>query len=221
MININGLNIATDIDSIAVTVSGGVDSTLLLYLTAKYFNEENINIDLHLITGYRHPDQLSTATNVINYIKDKFPNINWQEHHAYDNTWDQSKYEFRGQADKDNRAPFLRLYDIRHILHGRVLTTLTKSELNYCEEFYPREVAKIRVREKTFKYTKNYTANNGHTYITHFPITFNTKKEIIDMYTTFNIVDLLPKTISCYGQSKIPCKVCPACVEKYRLLDYY
>ncbi len=37
MININGLNIATDIDSIAVTVSGGIDSTLLLYLTAKVF----------------------------------------------------------------------------------------------------------------------------------------------------------------------------------------
>jgi len=226
MIIINGLTIGNNDNSyygnpnsLAITISGGIDSALVLYLLAKELNDTSNDTPIYIITGHRHPDQLPAARRVVNYVKDKFPNINWQTHWDYNNIWDHSLYIDRGRSDVHARASFLRYHDIRHILHGRVLTTLASNEMDNLSKNYPVQVAKIIKREKAFKWTKNHKANNGHYYRTHYPITFNTKKEVVDMFHEFNIEDLLPQTISCFHQSKTPCEVCPSCIEKHRLID--
>ena len=63
---------------VVVSVSGGLDSSALLFLLCKYFP----SVEKHIFTGddVNHPQDACNAENVVNYIKKKIPNHNIKSH---------------------------------------------------------------------------------------------------------------------------------------------
>ena len=77
-INVNSKNVG-------IFLSGGLDSAVILYLIAKAFTENNINVPIQPVTIRRgNPTNMKEfdrvdiypyADKIINFVKSKFPNI--------------------------------------------------------------------------------------------------------------------------------------------------
>jgi len=71
-------------NSIAVSSSGGADSTLLAHLLCSLITEYNVTIDVHFISHIRmwktRPWQVHNCENIYNLFNKKFPNIKFYRH---------------------------------------------------------------------------------------------------------------------------------------------
>ena len=77
----------SDWKKIAVSVSGGADSALLLFLLSSLIDKNNLSIEINVITNIRmwksRPWQRKNSLDVFNYIKDRFPNIRFIRHENF------------------------------------------------------------------------------------------------------------------------------------------
>lgn len=77
------LHFNKDWNSIAVSVSGGADSALLLYLLCKEVTTQTVHIINNVRCWKTKPWQQHDADCVIAWFKSKFPNINFQLHRNF------------------------------------------------------------------------------------------------------------------------------------------
>ena len=84
--NVSGVYIPLDNSwkNIGIGMSGGVDSTLLVYILCTLIEKHNLDISVHVLSHVRmwklRPWQKSINLNVFNYIKNRFPNINFKRY---------------------------------------------------------------------------------------------------------------------------------------------
>jgi len=211
----------THLDKVLVSLSGGIDSAVLLYMLAKQNDTINCRTEVYAITGHRKPDTLSAAKYVWGFVQNKFPNINWKSHFDYDNYYDKSYYTHRGAADHEHRSIFMEEHNLKDVLHGRVRTNLTEEQLKKCEARHPQAVSKLLLNRNVVETKKTYMPENKWEYTIHRPIAHLNKINIINYAKKNNIQELLTETISCYSQLKTPCKQCPSCIEKMEILGHY
>jgi hypothetical protein len=87
--NINGVPIPLDSKwtNIGIAVSGGADSALLCYILCKLVTDNNLNIEVHIISNIRgwknKPWQRQNSLDVYNYICQEFPNITFKRHENF------------------------------------------------------------------------------------------------------------------------------------------
>jgi hypothetical protein len=71
-------------NSIGVAVSGGADSALLAFLLCKIIQENNLAVNVHIISNIRgwktKPWQQYDSLNVFQWLVNRFPNINFSRH---------------------------------------------------------------------------------------------------------------------------------------------
>ena len=105
-------------------------------LASKYNYASKTHI--YAITGYRKDDTLLASKYVWTYVRLLFPELKWKKHLSYNNTYDKNEFGHRGKADHELRIlPQLKEYKIKHVLHGRVRTTLndlSKFKDNYSQD---------------------------------------------------------------------------------------
>ena len=205
-------------DKVAVSLSGGIDSAILLHMLASKYDYAS-KTHIYAITGYRKDDTLLAAKYVWTYVKLLFPELKWKKHLSYNNTFDKSEFGHRGKADHELRSPQLKEYKIKHVLHGRVRTTLddlSKFKDNYSQATNKLDINKTKI--ETYKYVE---PTNKWNYYLHRPISHLFKSHVIQYAINNNIEELLTNTISCYKQTITPCGACPSCVEKMELLGHY
>jgi len=87
--NVNGVPIPLDPKwtKIGIAVSGGADSALLCYILCKLITENNLNIEVHVISNIRgwklKPWQRQNSIEVFEYIKQAFTNITFKRHENF------------------------------------------------------------------------------------------------------------------------------------------
>lgn len=87
--SINGLSIPFNRDwkSISISVSGGADSGLLLYLLSEHIETHNLNTSIHVIHNIRcwksRPWQKYVFESVFDYIQNRFKTIEFTTHYNF------------------------------------------------------------------------------------------------------------------------------------------
>ena len=89
-------------DKVAVSLSGGIDSAVLLHMLASKYDYAS-KTHIYAITGYRKDDTLLAIKYVWTYVRLLFPELKWKKHLSYNNTYDKNEFGHRGKADHELR----------------------------------------------------------------------------------------------------------------------
>jgi hypothetical protein len=232
--SINFLNFDTTFANkkLMLSLSGGTDSALLLYLFCLY--KPDWDIICHTgIDKYKDPWLGEYASDIIHFMNKTFPNVNIiHEIYKFDSLDDRnlyySKKEWDAQPDKSilptpegfskawTARPFKRKirqkYKLKLSTHG----ISHNPPVDVQKEMGFRNTVET-LRDKKYDELKPGTNGNIH----YMPFINIDKKFIAGLYEQFNLIDtLFLSTMSCIGFKKEtknftePCRKCFWCYEK-------
>ena len=100
---ITEVTIPSEQKDIGISLSGGLDSSLLLFIVCSIIEQNQTNVILHPMTGNDEVRPcLPVVNKVIDWHKDKF-NITWADHIVWDNSRIHGK---KIKIDSENMAKF-------------------------------------------------------------------------------------------------------------------
>lgn len=206
-------------NKIAISMSGGLDSSLLTFLLCKEIFDSKKDIEIFPLHGIDNtrPTSPENIQNIINFLKDSFPSINIHNMKVWDNTKD--FYIF-----KDNVAKIIKdtngiskkcfEHNINYVYGGRTANP-PKNITDDFGGFYQKE------RTHDNKQPESEWVDEFNAYLIRPWVNLD-KKYIYEQYKKYNLLDTLePLTWSCIGFAKQtnfftePCKTCYWCKEKY------
>ena len=194
---------------IGINLSGGCDSSLLLYFTLKELKSHQTIIPITGVHNAR-PSNIWNVEEIVLLMRELFPDKNIGEHAVdyYDKDFEKDKVNKHREHEQ-------KLWDAKTIevlFHGRTANP-------------PIEEAEIH--NLTFKRENQRDGNEKFVYHENhnrpFYVPFNNvdKRFISENYKKFNLMEeLFPITASCVGYAKDtdnfskPCRVCWWCREK-------
>lgn len=190
--------IPSDAKKIGILVSGGIDSSLLLYLLCKEIADNNLPMSIYAFS-MKVPNrfQKNITQNIINYISEK-------THVTVTYNSQMRKYLIRNGV-----KTILDVYSLDYVFTG-------------CNKVVYDEFTPTRIIRDDTPPVRGEPLNSSHLR----PFINLDKREIIGLYVQENITDLLPLTISCGIAETHPpeiqeCLECYFCMEKRWALDFY
>jgi|ETNmetMinimDraft_13_1059891.scaffolds.fasta_scaffold71565_2 7-cyano-7-deazaguanine synthase in queuosine biosynthesis len=211
----------TDVTNIDIWCSGGIDSTLLLYMIVKKMQEENHPGTLQPICVDRRKEVLTTKIVIDKIIElTQFKNIN--------------ELIIVDHIDDDLKVP-IEKYELERATEGKTQLTYTGINKNPPPDWPKEDVLEEDVRgENAVRileyYSINVAGNKEFEQWWKFPLISTNKKEIAKLYKEYNLLDnLLPLTVSCsrcgaYGKYNTwpePCGKCRQCKQKFWGFNFY
>jgi hypothetical protein len=241
---------------VGIFLSGGLDSAVILYLIAKSFSENNITTPIQpvtirrgnptLLTEYDRVNIYPYADKIINYVRNKFPEVNILDTLKEDaNYWWASVHE---NGRNIGSYTFLQTVLSNYLIWSYTRSNIIENYFNssydylYCEYFgttkNPPKESSVPQSEESHRdyFTENYvkdcatTINSGYKdYIAYYQPFRNADKRItMWLANQFDILeDLLPITRSCEGgpieteNFTKECMECWWCLERHWALINY
>ena len=194
---------------IYIGVSGGTDSALVLYLTAKEISENlDSSYQIFPICGLdiNRSSNLEEIKKIISIISKEFPNVKI-------NTLNSCFYD---KYDKNYKNKLrVTLENIKDLKNSVFLTGVTK---NLPENLIVPEGTKSKARNNGNEILFNHPTLPD--LLCYRPLGNIIKFDIADMYEKFPLLKtIFPYTLSCVNpvplHSKNPCKKCYWCQEKF------
>tara|TARA_Y100000015_G_scaffold41763_1_gene48280 strand:- start:799 stop:1521 length:723 start_codon:yes stop_codon:yes gene_type:complete len=206
---------------IGINLSGGADSSLVMFMTCRELEARKSDATIIPITGVHNarPTNIWNAEEIVQLFKEMFPSVNIGEHEV-------DYYDKNHEKDKVNhhRAHEDRLRDngtIEVLFHGRTANP-TKAEAEKHNLMYKREERRDRHGHDRVPYHEHH----GKPF--YCPFEFVDKRFVATQYKKFNLMDnLFPLTASCVEYAEKtdyftkPCKECWWCREKKWAFDMY
>lgn len=202
--HIDGIDIPYPQDSnkIAISLSGGADSTLLAYILCQIPNITDIHCISHTRMWKTRPWQTWDSLRIFSWLEEKFPTIKFTRHSnfiapelEYGNIGPSLTDEYGKSVSGDNIQ--IRAY-AEYICHWYKINVyynaVTRNPRNY-------NLGGMKERDIESTSTNQHLRlkQHMHGYAIH-PFRFIEKDWIIKQYIKFNILDLLHITRSCEGQ---------------------
>ena len=217
-----------DYKSLYVTVSGGVDSALGLFLLAKHITENNLNTKITVATGvepqphYVRNDK--NAKKIVSIISDMFPNVNIENHLI---TFLEGYDRLTEGYPKVTRSRTMHINDWENgdydLGIGFVSSFPKLDEMKKDKALYEKSLT-VGPEDRNWTGEKNDKINGKWWQ----PFLNKTKKDFADLYEEHNLMDsLFPYTASCVGKAETtnnftkPCQKCFWCLEKYWAFNMY
>lgn len=247
-------NVLINVNSkhVGIFLSGGLDSAVILYLIAKSFAENNIKTPIQPVTVRRgNPTPLTEfdrvdiypyADKIINYMRNKFPNVNILDNIKEDaNYWWATIHE---NGRNIGSYTYTMTYLSNYLLwtHRQNIEEYFESTYDYlyCEYFgttkNPPKDSTVPQSEEGHRdyFTDNYIINYatsieyGNRVAYYLPFRNADKRITMWLANKFNILeDLLPITRSCEGgpieteNFTKECMECWWCLERHWALNNY
>lgn len=204
--------IPDNVKKIAVSVSGGADSTILLYILCKHIKENNLDITILPTTAVvlAKPIMVEGAFRVVNKIRELF-------NHDIDFLLDNHMF-YTGLKSTE--------YNIRHdvtLLDEGVVDMIISGTTTFPPEDISKKLGMWENRPQYRAVDLNVSVHDqiDENHTVYKPFTFVDKRFVAEMYEQFGVMDTLyPITRSCIksfsqtrGWSK-PCGKCHWCVER-------
>lgn len=192
---------------IGISFSGGVDSSLLVYLVMKQFKNEVVHL-FTVSTVERNLSQHKITSDVLNKICQLTGNYNVVQHMLIQNT------NVEGAAN-------LQVLPNKMLYEQQIVTSIL-----YGDNRNPPKNCGIDGIEQFEMFNESSRSPNGYRSLMispgrYWPLTNLDKQDVIKIYHQHNILDtLFPLTRSCgkeYGTS--PCGTCWFCKERQWGLD--
>ena len=203
-----------DFTKIGINLSGGTDSSLLLFFTCKKLKQLKSKAEINLVTGVHNlrPTNIWNTEEIIDLFKEWFPNLNWGEH--YVNYYDKDNEKDKPNKHREHENLLRNENKIEVLFHGRTANP-DKEEAKKHNLLYKREER----RDKHRNGRQPYHEHHGKPF--YCPFEYVDKRFVTEMYHKFNLMkDLFPITASCVEYAKKtnyftkPCKECWWCREK-------
>ena len=230
---INGVPIIFDKQDkdIAITLSGGADSTMLLYLLCTIIRTQALKTRIHCMTLLRFTEDRmyleDVVTGVINYIKEKFPDIEIIQHWGFiptalemtplsalevglrkTNAYAEFEPVMKRGANADVFAVHAYSMYIRkkHNICWQYDGTTTNPEHTADGKFTPvfRNPRTLDENDMRGAYTLSEWYNQAdrqHTTLVNSPFEFIQKNWVMAQYKNFGLEELLELTRSCEGST--------------------
>ena len=198
-----------DFTKIGINLSGGVDSSLLLFFTCRKLKQLKSNAEIVLVTVVHN---IWNAQEIVELFKEWFTEINWGGHRIdyYNKNYEKDKVNKHRNHENKLRAQGI----IEVLFHGRTANP-DKEEAKKHNLLYKREER----RDKHGNQRQPYHEQHGKPF--YCPFEYVDKRFIAEMYHKFNLMkDLFPITASCVEYAEKtdyfskPCKECWWCREK-------
>ena len=203
-----------DTDKIAISMSGGLDSSLMTWLLCKEISDKNKNTKIYPLHGIDNtrPTSPENIQNIINFLRNSFPTVEINDML----TWDNTKDHKIPKSKKDSRGlkKWVLNHNIKYLYQGRTANP-------------PKEIL-----EQFGGHYEDIRSHDNKKIIKEFIIPFNAylirpwanvdKKYIYEQYKKHNLLNTLePLTWSCIAYAEDtnfftePCKGCYWCKEKH------
>lgn len=213
-------DISEEYKKVAVSCSGGADSSILLYIVVKYLKDNNRNDTtvsvLTCANDFKHRWNARKAADVINYIIDKLEWNQFDTHYTYYRDFQDFKYfqEVENKLFIDNRIDL--------VIRGLTCNPKQSGPI-FIENF---ENQMIDITSTGLDIRNNIDANNfkkNSTGSWYAPFVNVDKRFIKSMYEQNNVMDLFNMTRSCEAVpgklydiefENTPCGTCWWCLER-------
>ena len=208
------IGVLEDTDKIGISMSGGLDSSLMTWLLCKEISEKGVNTEVYPLHGIddTRPTSPENIQNILNFLRTSFPNVKINDMLTWDNTKDYKTP--KSQKDSEGLKKWCLEKKIRYLYQGRTANP-PKDVLNSFGGFYQKE----RSHDNDQPIKEEVKPFNA--YLIR-PWKNVDKKYIYEQYKKYNLLETLePLTWSCIGFAKDtnfftePCKKCYWCKEKY------
>ena len=201
-------------DKIAISMSGGLDSSLLSYLLCKEISEKKQNTKVYPLHGIDNtrPTSPENIQNIINFLRNSFPTVEINDMLTWDNTKD---YKIpKSKKDSDGLKKWCLEHNIKYLYQGRTANP-PDEVLEEFGGFHQEE--RSHYRDKPIK----ELIRPFNAYLIR-PWANVDKKYIYEQYKKYDLLDTLePLTWSCISYAEDtnfftePCKRCYWCKEKH------
>lgn len=206
--------IPTDREHIIVSLSGGLDSALLLYLLCEKMQESGLTNKVYVLHNYEHQFTKQVVKCIFQYMKIKFKDIDLQLR-LIEFYRDQD-----GDKNKSNIENYITLIDEIGSGKGYLFLGVTKG----IPELDTPEVNEHQKRDRDNnvdpEISRNKGSYNGFEMI--FPFIGLNKHDVAKMYSHLQLDEIKNITVSCTTTTNgIPCETCWWCQEKYIGFGHY
>ena len=228
---------------LGISLSGGTDSAILLYLMAKYLNGVTIQPWTAFETSnnpeFENPVTIEAVEAVIEYVKNKFPEANILDGHKF--YMDKDDYEVNAEALLVNipgweyypmgHGGVVKILNMRkHVNHafatgmfGLLCEGITMNPPQYVLDSWPKSVSyeprrsvSDNINLECYAAPTKDLKDRAH----YKPFINIDKKFIARLYEQEDVMDLYRLTESCVAQARAtnwftePCRKCFWCYEK-------
>jgi hypothetical protein len=198
--------------AIAIQVSGGLDSTILLYLTVKTIQKYNLDIKIFPVSLeiYNKAKNLGSSRAVIAKVQELTGFTNWGE--IVEVIGDETNWRDQGKADFFSQV--LRDLFKRELIDFEFKGVTKNPPLEESKDFKYNEFRQFDRDNPTTIYNSRHNAS---------PHAFMNKKDIVELYIKHGVLDeLAALTLSCDENLDIiirngwdvPCGTCWWCCER-------
>lgn len=224
-------------ERIVVSLSGGVDSAMVMYQLSRIISEQKLNIEVHVISNIRmwetKPWAADVSLQVYEYFCKKFPNITYKRHVNF--IAPDIEFGRIGAIIPDRQGKMKGGCQIssRSFMEYIVATNHIDAAYDGVTLNPPLSVATDGMADRTLEKLDTTTLNDTIAYIPEFnaymisPFKFVSKDWVVKQYVDYKILDLLHLTRSCEyefpgltyknykrGQHVPTCGKCFWCVER-------
>ncbi len=202
-------------DVLGIQISGGLDSALLTFLTAKTIKENGLKTKIRPIScdvGNK-PDYLPTARKVRQKLKEVTGFDQWAEPYEYKIPLRESVNPYKLYCSTNHLKALLKVGHINYEFNG-----VTKNPPAEVRQHFRNDDHRQAVRDNPETiYSGTYSAR---------PLAFCDKQGVIEFYKTYGLFDtILPLTLSCdvniehMENGQLPCRKCWWCDERKWALE--
>ena len=208
---------------VAVTLSGGVDSSFVMFMLCEKIKELKLDLQVLPFTGVDklRPTNEWNAREIALLFKEMYPEVNFMDHYVF-------KYDHEPNNTSMKRK--------QHVIHERKLYAEQDIKLWLCgksanppieevgEKSFlvkDREVERDTSLGDQYKIFTRIQRDGVYNRWLYRPLAFMHKKFMAEEYKKHNLMEeLFPLTASCIGYAEKtnhfsgPCKVCWWCKEK-------
>lgn len=208
--NIDGVYIVVDPKwkKIAVSVSGGADSALLLFLLCDIISKQQLKIEVNIISNIRmwkdRPWQRKNSVDVFNYIKDRFPEIQFQRHENF--IAPEIEYGNIGRIIPDRNKQLKSGDQISTASHAEYICYTYNIDAWFAgiTKNPPTDNITLGMDDRKIEFDGNLellVSKQNNTVVCH-PFRFSDKRWIMRQYKNYKLDNLLLITRSCEGDNK-------------------
>jgi hypothetical protein len=218
-----------DFKKAAVTLSGGVDSALVMFMLCEQIKQDNLDISILPFTGIDklRPTNEWNAREIALWFKEKYPMINFLEHYTFKYDHEPGNTNMKREAHRIHEWNLYKDYNIKMFLCGKSANPPKNEAKEYNLHIDREEERDTSIGDLSKIITRVYYKKQYNRWI-YRPLAFQHKKFIAQVYKDNNLMqELFPMTSSCISYSdktnhfSEPCKTCWWCKEKHWAFGMY
>jgi hypothetical protein len=208
--DLNGVYIVIDPKwkKIAVSVSGGADSALLLFLLCSLIDEQKLNISIDVISNIRmwkdRPWQRKNSLDVFNYISKQFSNIQFCRHENF--IAPELEYGNIGRSIIDRNGDLKSGDQISTLAHAEYICYTFEIDAWFAgiTKNPPADSITHGMDNRYSEFDGNVDSliSKHHNTVICHPFRFTDKRWIMKQYKNYNLEKLLEVTRSCEGDNR-------------------